>query len=164
MYKKIFIFIFSLIGLFILSNHCFADQFDFVYDIDWPANNWEPIINESLNWNTDFGEIIKTNVVENNDSDLNELIGTFHNNSEVLTNENKATSYVKIIINYFLALIGLVALIVLIYGFYMMFTSSHEEWIKKAKKYVVWAAIAMFTIWVSRFIISWFMFIFLQAS
>ncbi len=163
--KKIFIIIFGITILF-LQNDCMSNQFDFVYDIDWNPDSWLPIINEDLGWNTDFWGIINENIVEGSESDLNQIIWIYHSDTEILDSnkKNKAVIYTRIIVNYFLTLVWFVALIILIYWFYMMFGNSHEEGVKKAKKYITWSVIAIFLIWVSRFIITWFMSIFLQAS
>lgn len=166
MKQKIFIILLLFVTFFIQSN-CFSGQFDFIYEIDESPENWAPIIDEGLEDNTNFWRIINDNIVDKQDSDLNQMIWVYHNDTDITgpnSKENKAVVYTRIIINYFLALVWFVALIILIYWFYMMFGSSHEEWMKKAKKYIVWAVIAIFVIWVSRFIISWFMSIFLQAS
>jgi len=69
--------------------------------------------------------------------------------------EQRATFFVKNAFNWFLATIGMVALIVLIYAFYQMFTAEgNEEKFKEARKFVIWATIALFVIWLSWFIVS----------
>ncbi|USN54184.1 MAG: hypothetical protein H6765_06355 [Candidatus Peribacteria bacterium] len=67
-------------------------------------------------------------------------------------------------LNYFLAIAGLVALIVLVLGFYKMFTASdNKEGYKEALQYVTRAAIAIVIIGVSWFLVSWFFDIFIRV-
>jgi len=66
--------------------------------------------------------------------------------------------YLSKVINYFLWILGLVAVITLIYGFSLVFTSvKSEEWMKKWYKYIQYAVIAIIIIWIS-FLIAKFMF------
>ena len=63
-----------------------------------------------------------------------------------------AFSYVRNLINYALMVVWLVAMAVFIFGFYKIFVSDGEEWIKDAKKIVIGAAIALAIIGLARFI------------
>lgn len=77
----------------------------------------------------------------------------------------RATFYIKQVINRFLAIIGLIALIVLVYWFYkMFFASDGEESFSEALKIVKWAALALFVIWLSWFIVSMLFDIFFAAK
>ena len=67
----------------------------------------------------------------------------------------KTTNLIKLILNYFLALIGLVALLYLLYHGFMAVTAwSNEEKLNKWLQGMRYAAIALFGIWLSWFIIS----------
>lgn len=69
--------------------------------------------------------------------------------------QQRATFFIKNVFNRFLAIIGVVALIVLIYGFYQMFANKdNEDGFKTAKKIVIWAVIALFVMGTSWFIVS----------
>jgi hypothetical protein len=77
----------------------------------------------------------------------------------------RATFYIKQVINRFLAIIWLIALIVLVYWFYkIFFASDGEESFGEALKIVKWAAIALFVIWLSWFIVSMLFDIFFAAK
>lgn len=65
-----------------------------------------------------------------------------------------ATNYVKAVINIAIALAWFVALLVIIYGFAQMLFAWEEEWFAKAKQYVIWAAIALWLLALSWFIVS----------
>ena len=77
-----------------------------------------------------------------------------------LVDNNKqyaAIEYIKSIINFFLAILGFVALVVLIIWFAKMLLSfgKSQEAIDSAKKYILAAIIAILLIGLSWFIISW---------
>jgi hypothetical protein len=66
----------------------------------------------------------------------------------------KAMSYVQILINYVLALIWFIAVLLLIYSFYMIFFGKSEDAIAKARKTVIWASIAIVVIAASAYIVN----------
>ncbi len=66
-----------------------------------------------------------------------------------------ATNFIVRLTNLALSLSAFVAFLVLVYGFAMMLFSSEEDGIAKARKYIVWAAIAIAILGVSWFIVSW---------
>lgn len=73
---------------------------------------------------------------------------------------DSAVSYIKSVINYFLLLVWFVALIVVIYWFYLMlFSSEHDDAYGKAKKYIFNWTIALIIMWVSWFIVSFIIYI-----
>ena len=79
--------------------------------------------------------------------------------------DQRATFYIKEVINWFLAIVWLIALIVLVYWFYkMFFAQSGEESFTEALEIVKWAAIALFVIWLSWFIVSMLFDIFFAAK
>lgn len=112
----------------------------------------------------DLGKEIKENAIDPEDS-ASELIqkelGVNYQNAD----NQRATFYIKQVINRFLAVIWLIALIVLIYWFYkMFFASDGEESFGEALKIVKWAALALFVIWLSWFIVSMIFDIFYAAK
>lgn len=70
------------------------------------------------------------------------------------TNEHKFIDYARAILNMALWLISIIALIMTIYTFYMMFFTDNEAWIKKAKWNLVGIFIALAIIWLAWIIVS----------
>jgi len=66
----------------------------------------------------------------------------------------KLIDYVRAILNMALWLLSMVALIMTIYTFYMMFFSENEAWIKKAKWNLIWIFIALGIIWLAWLFVS----------
>jgi len=122
------------------------------------ANGWATITNDDSNTSLEIWKIINENAVQADNSILQRLLLIFKlkwsNRYNAETWHLKAFAYVKMIVNYMLTLVSLIALILTIYGFYLMFFSGQDEWLKKAKKILTWVAIAMAIMWLSRFIIS----------
>ena len=70
------------------------------------------------------------------------------------TSEHKFLNYVKAILNVALGLLSMVALIMTIYTFYLMFFTENEAWSKKAKWNLVGIFIALAIIWLAWLIVS----------
>ena len=72
-----------------------------------------------------------------------------------------AVSYIQEVVNYFLSILAFVALVVLIYGFYLLLFSWQwfDEWYRKAKKYIFVSGFSIIVIWVSWLIVSWLFYI-----
>lgn len=85
---------------------------------------------------------------------LNWLLDVFGLNSEKLSWDHKFLNYAKGILNIALWLISVIALIMTIYTFYMMFFSENEAGIKKAKWNLVWIFIALWVIGLAWIIVS----------
>lgn len=71
-----------------------------------------------------------------------------------------AVVYIQYIINMLLWLAAFIALIILIYGFYLMFFSKQEEWFEKAKKIIIWVTVALFIMWLSWIIVSFLFYLY----
>lgn len=69
-------------------------------------------------------------------------------------NDLKFIDYAKSIVNMALGLISMIALIMSIYTFYMMFFTENEAWIKKAKWNLIGIFIALAIIWLAWIIVS----------
>lgn len=112
----------------------------------------------------EFGDVIKEDAIEDDQKvseQIQEEFGIAYQNAD----DQRATFYIKEAINRFLAIAGLVALVVLIYGFYKMFASGdNEEAYSEARKIVIGAVVALLAIGVSRFIVSRFFEIFFQVK
>lgn len=78
------------------------------------------------------------------------------------TGPDKAISYVQILINYALALLWFIALLVILYSFYMIFFGKSDDGVANARKTVVWAAIALLIIGVSWFVVNFLFYIYNQ--
>lgn len=137
----------SIVAMTISS---FWFSIDFYYDYE---DSSTPIWDE-----TKIGTIIKTDVINDNDSSLSKLLELFHLSDKSRYNnwwgKSKAIYYAKMIINMALSLVSLIALVMLIYAFYMMFFSKHESGMTKAKQMLKWIALAIVIMWLSWFIIS----------
>jgi hypothetical protein len=119
-------------------------------------------------------EITNTNKADIGKSFKDNALGTDSTSEELQRTYNvawdsewdqRATDYIRIIINWFLAIIGLVALIVIIIWFYKMLVSWDSEaawW--EARKLVMNAAIALTVIGIAWFVVSWFFDIFFIVS
>lgn len=77
--------------------------------------------------------------------------------------DGKALSYIQIIINYVLSFTAFIALIVIIYGFYMMFFREQDKGFGQAKKTVTGAAIALFVIGISWLFVNFAFYVFNQG-
>lgn len=124
---------------------------------DWP---YEVI---TLDWEdtTDIGQILQ----DDSDDPLgaSEQIQESYNVN--FDDEQRWTAYIASIINWFLAITWLVALVVLIVWFYRMFLAKdNEEALKEARKTVVSAVIALLVIGTAWFIVSQFFDIFFRVK
>lgn len=70
--------------------------------------------------------------------------------------ETPATNYVKWLLNILLGLVSFLALVMVIFAFYLIFFSKWEEAVGKAKKILIGVAIALAIMWLSWFIASFF--------
>lgn len=123
---------------------------------DWKAGEWADSV--------DLWQIIKDDAIDPEDS-ASELIQKDLWVAYQDAENQRATFYIKQVINRFLAIIWLIALIVLVYWFYkIFFASDGEESFGEALKIVKWAAIALFVIWLSWFIVSMLFDIFFAAK
>ena len=70
------------------------------------------------------------------------------------TSTQPAIAYIQYIINMALWLAAFIALIILLYGFYLMFFAKQEEAFDKAKKIVIGVAVALFLMGLSWIVIQ----------
>ena len=91
--------------------------------------------------------------IKNDNSIITRLLDVF--NIDIVKNdEHKFLNYVKAILNVALGLLSMIALIMTIYTFYMMFFSENEAWAKKAKWNLIGIFIALAIIWLAWLIVS----------
>lgn len=144
--------------IWIVSNIIISLWFseDFYYDY----NN-----TSTEQWDTEIWWIIKSDNIEKQDSLINRLLDLFNLSSQDRYNSgtSKWIYYAKMIINMALSFVSLIALIMLIYWFYMMFFSREESGIARAKQILKWVWLALAIMWLARFIVS-FIFWIQQSS
>lgn len=141
--KKIILI--SLVMIWITS---FWFSIDFYYESNWTQNDVEE--------QTNIWGIIQTDVINNTDSSLNRLLDLFNLSQQDRYDSwtSKAIYYTKMIINMLLSFVSLIALVMVIFAFYLMFFSTHESGITKAKQMLKWVAIAIAIMGLSWFIVS----------
>ena len=116
-----------------------------VYDASFPYTDG----NYTANPTTDVGQVLKQanqggSIIEN----MLDLFGINYSWPD------KAISYVQILINYILALVGFIAVLLLIYSFYMIFFGKSDDAIAKARKTIIWTSIAIVVIAASAYIVN----------
>ena len=144
MKKILLLIVFTISSLFTFTYWQWAIPAPWSSSSDFPYSEWnEESIKDSLN-HSKFGEIA-------ND---------FADTNEIQTKQSPIAYWISKIINYFLALLSFIAVIVLIYWFSLVFANKTDEWVKKWYKYVKFATIAIIIIWISWLISSWFFYIY----
>lgn len=112
----------------------------------------------SSNYETEIWQIMKYDNVTQTNSVLNRLLKLFKLSSQDWYQEwwwtSKAVYYAKMIVNLMLSFVSFIALVMVIYAFYMIFFLKDEAGITKAKQVLKWVAIAIIIMWLSRFIVS----------
>lgn len=101
--------------------------------------------------------------IKDDKSIVNGLLEVFNLDRVSEGSDHKFLNYVKAILNVALGLLSMVALIMTIYTFYLMFFTENEAWIKKAKWNLVGIFIALAIIWLAWLIVS-FIFRWYQAQ
>ncbi len=145
-----------LSAIIISGSAVYAQDFQRDEYQDWPydAGTETTDGNEATN----LGKVIKDDAVDPNDSAINKIqksLQVDYQDSKGV--DQTATYFVKNILNWLMSIAGLVALIVLLYGFYQMFVAKdHKSGYEEAFKIVKGAAIALFVIALAWFIVSWF--------
>lgn len=141
-----------LFGIIIAWSTVSAFSFDDVKE--FPYEPWEEYVNTEDT--VDAWQVFKDESVNNEEWIVIQLMDAFGINYTDETDQT-ATFYIKELINWLLAIVGIVALISLLWWFYkMLLSKDSEEWYTSAKKIVMNAAIAITVIWLSWFIVSWF--------
>lgn len=107
--------------------------------------------------NVELAEEITADSVNDNESLLQIFLGMFKlsNASWYPQGSNDTTiAYAKMIINMVLGIVSFIALVFVIYAFYLLFFVQQEQWPAKAKKILTGVGIAIAIMWLSRFIVS----------
>lgn len=107
---------------------------------------------------TEIWAMIKYDVINDDESVLNKLLELFNLSNQWRYNywnwTSKAVYYAKMIVNMLLSFVSFIALVMLIYAFYMMFFSKEDSGMTRAKQVIKWVSIALIIMWLSRFIVS----------
>ncbi|MDR2189729.1 MAG: pilin [Candidatus Peribacteria bacterium] len=90
-----------------------------------------------------------------NESLLNKFLNTFgFGNAMYTSGEQKAIIYIRAIINLLLSLVTFIALVILLYSFYLMFFTEESKGIETVKKNMKGVVIALVILGLSRVIVS----------
>jgi len=114
----------------------FAYTIDTSFPYEKPNKSWAQAV--------DIGQVIKDDAIDPTNSASEQIQKAFKID---LNDDQRATAYIRVIINWVLAIIGLVALTTVIYWFYRMVLSwDDQEWLKNARKIIITALIALVVI------------------
>ncbi len=118
-------------------------------DFPYTYDKWTPT--------SDIGKVV--NQTNQNGSLLEDYLDLFWIN---YSGENwKAITYVQIVINYVLALLWIISVVLILYSFYSIFFSSKsEEAVQNARKTVVWATIGLILVGLSAYIVNFIFYIY----
>ncbi len=119
---------------------------DLGYDTDTTSNN------------TDTEELFKSAVSKDNDGIINSFLDIFRTNyySWSSLENDGLVGYITVLLNIAMALASLIALIVLIKWFYVLYgAGDSSEAMEKWKENIVWATIALMVMGLSWYILSW---------
>lgn len=141
-----------VIIIFMGITFSFGDSFewDINPDAEFPFLDRSEL-SESSSWKTALWD--RVDIKEHEDSIITRLLDIF-NLDIIKSDDHKFLNYVKAILNIALGLLSLVALIMTIYTFFLMFFTDNEAWAKKAKWNLVGIFIALAIIGLAWLIVS----------
>ncbi len=118
---------------------------------------------------TNIAQVIKQDALQpgTNQSIMSRIASFFRVSGTAYNPDNAgspAIEYVKRIVNLLLGLVSLIALVLIIFAFYLIFFGKEDEAIKKAKKILTGVAIALAIMWLSWFIVSFFFNVFTTVT
>lgn len=145
--KSIFIAITLIIPLQSMWAFGFID-WDFYYSgWGWGGSNTV---------NLDYWPTLKESIRYNRPGWLQSILALFMPKTELyLENGNPSVLfYIKTIVNTLLWFVSLIAMILMIYAFYMIFFKKDDAGVKTAIQMIKWIVIALAIIWFSRIIVS----------
>lgn len=107
---------------------------------------------------TDLAQVIKNDSINTEDTTLLYKIRQYFRltGTEVYDQDKPAIAYINMIINMALGLTSFISLILILFAFYLMFFEKGEEGFAKAKKILIWVAIALTIMALSWLIVSFF--------
>lgn len=107
------------------------------------------------NQDTDFASGLKENIADSNNW-FNKLFHLFMPNDSMYWSDTNPSFlfYLKTIVNLLLSFVSLIALILMIYAFYMIFFKKDEAGITTATQMIKWIVVALVIIWLSWIVVS----------
>ena len=103
----------------------------------------------------DIPKIITWDIADQ-ENGINKLLNVFMPNSAMYDEWQwpSIIFYLKTIVNILLSFVSLIALILIIYAFYMIFFKKDEAGITTAKQMIKWIVVALVVIWLSWIVVS----------
>ena len=151
-YKYTFLLLFTLFGV----STCLW-QLDFKI---WDNSDFYYNQTSDTESTTNLAQVIKSDSIVNNNKQqtlLYKIRQYFRLTwNDTYDQDKPATWYITMIMNMALWLTSFISLILIIFAFYLMFFQKQEEWFAKAKKILIWVAIALVVMWLSWVIVSFF--------
>ena len=172
------LFLLSILGMkkivaLCISFGVFLSTLSFAQDLEWSKNfyygNTTPVSIEvdAVTDTENIPEMIRQWSVKADKTLLNSLLSIFwfweNENNNVYTGEGKALIYIRFIINLLLWLVSFIALVMIIYSFYLMFFTENTQGMETVKKNLKGVAIALVVLGLSWIIVS-FIFNFYQEN
>ena len=114
---------------------------------DYFPYSWTELPEWKLPVNIDIPNMI-TGTIEDPDNGLNKLLNVFMPNNSMYDDGSwpSILFYLKTIVNLLLSFVSLIALILIIYAFYMIFFKKDEAGTTMARQIIKWVVIALFVI------------------
>jgi len=111
--------------------------------------------------NLDYWPTLKDSIKYSRSGWLQTILGLFMPKTELyLENGNPSILfYLKTIVNTLLWFVSLIAMIIMIFAFYMIFFKKDDAGVTTARQMIKWIVIALAVIWFSRIVVSflyWF--------
>ena len=113
----------------------------------------DPVTN---NVDLNFSETLK-NGLQDDQNILTRLLWYFMPNNAIYISDSwhpSILTYLKSIVNLLLSFVSLIALVLLIFAFYMIFFKKDDAGVKTAIQMIKWIVIALVIIWLSRIVVS----------
>ena len=117
----------------------------------------------AISQSEDLGALVAAGIATSEKTLLNSFLKMFGFGGAEYAGVPKALIYAKFIINLLLWLVSFLALVIIIYSFYIMFFTEDSKGVEKVKKSLTGVAIALIILGLSRVIIS-FIFDFYQKK
>ena len=121
---------------------------------NFPYSNGNDPVTDNVDLN--FSETLKS-WLQDDQNILSRLLWYFMPNSAIYMSDNwhpSILTYLKSIVNLLLSFVSLIALILLIFAFYMIFFRKDDAGVKTAIQMIKWIVIALVIIWLSWIIVS----------
>lgn len=155
------LFTLPCIAIMTLGSYALAQSEAFPYDLD----SQTPLT--SVDEPTDISQVLQDDALTPTTSIMTRLTNFFRVSWTEYNLDNTGSpllAYVKWVLNMVLALVSFVALILIIFAFYLIFFGKEEESFKKARKILMGVAIALGIMGLSWLIVSFFFNVFTTVT